>query len=212
MRDIPVIVCVKDLPLGKLLRAIADATHTWFASEKIGDDSKKTYSIYRRHKESARIDSYFEEKHKHLVDVASWQWDALVACGRSEENPGVSNDGWLLGKLLGQLPADAKANVLAGDQLAVGALQGGCGEALGELQRTLWGEVFQDDDANAHAPVVAQDLSNLMCELELKEDEVRDKAYIQCVVECLIDKGARGTEIGPEAPRELENKGLGLPP
>jgi hypothetical protein len=213
VRDIPIIVCVKDMPLGKLLRAIADATHTWFASEKIGDDPQKTYRIYRRHTESARIGSYYEEKRRHLLAVASWQWDALVACGRSERNPGVSECDWLLGKLLAQQRPGTRENVLAGDRLAVGALEVGGGKALSELQQALWRDKFRDDESGG--PVVAQDLSNLMLQLELREDVIRDMADIQCVVSRFTDSppyGSQGTAIAVRAPRELENKGLGLPP
>ena len=41
VRDIPVVVCVKDMPLGKVLRAIADATHNssiCFTAKLLRDD------------------------------------------------------------------------------------------------------------------------------------------------------------------------------
>lgn len=213
VRDIPVVICVKDMPLGKLLRAIADATHTWFASERIGDDPQKTYRIYRRHIENARIDSYYEEKRMHALAVASWQWDALVACGMSEKNQGIPRNMRLLGEILGQLGPGVKENVLAGEELVFGAKQAGCGKPLSELQGNLWGDVFQCEDNGG--PFIAQDLSNLMLTLELQEDDVRGRADITALLQAFNDSppyGARGTGIAVKAPRELEKKGLGLSP
>ena len=48
VRDIPVIVCVKDMPLGKLLRLIADSTHLVFTVKHLdSSDGKKKDPMYR---------------------------------------------------------------------------------------------------------------------------------------------------------------------
>lgn len=85
VRDIPLVVCVNDMPLGKLLRAIADATHTWFASEKVGDDFTKSYLIHRRYTEIQKIDDFFKTRHDALLEAIKWQWDAMRAYANSPE-------------------------------------------------------------------------------------------------------------------------------
>jgi hypothetical protein len=90
VRDIPVVVCVKDMPLGKLLRATADATHTRIALEKVGNDPIKHYRIYRRRKEEQAIENLISARHEAKLAQVQWQWDALVAYGKSgKEIPGV---------------------------------------------------------------------------------------------------------------------------
>lgn len=37
VRDLPIVVCANDVPLGKLLRSIADTTHLEFATSRVGD-------------------------------------------------------------------------------------------------------------------------------------------------------------------------------
>ena len=118
VRDIPVVVCVKDLPLGKLLKAIADATHTRFASEKIGDNPEKSYRIYRRSADQDSVDTFVREKHDHSLEDAAWQWDALAAYGKSNENPPADpslRDAWLMARMIAGLGPGSKDKLLKGD-------------------------------------------------------------------------------------------------
>ncbi len=124
VRDIPLVVCVKDMPLGKLLRAIADATHTWFASEKVGDDSSENYLIYRRHQEEQKIDDYFDKMHQALLEGVKWQWDALAAYGRMNEDAVPTSKYldadqrrriWLKARLISSLDPESDERMLTGE-------------------------------------------------------------------------------------------------
>ncbi|MEN6357518.1 MAG: hypothetical protein ABFD83_10610 [Armatimonadota bacterium] len=121
VRDIPLVVCVKDMPLGKLLRAIADSTHTWFASEKIGDNSTKTYRIYRRQQEEQKIDDFFKSRHESRLANAKWQWEALKAYGKSNEitwPDGMSHTAQDIKRaalLIATLGEDSEDRMLAGE-------------------------------------------------------------------------------------------------
>ncbi|MCE5324456.1 hypothetical protein LLG46_14240 [bacterium] len=120
VRDIPVVVCVKDLPLGKLLRAIADATHTRFTSEKIGDNPEKSYRIYRRSTDQEQLDVYVQKQHDYSLEDAAWQWDALTAYGKSNDNPPDDSslrDTWLIARMIAGLGSDSKDKLLDGDTL-----------------------------------------------------------------------------------------------
>ena len=141
VRDIPVVVCVKDMPLGKLLRAIADATHTWFASERIGDNPKKSYRIYRRYKEESAIDSFFERRHKARLAAVDWRWDAMVAYGNSEEivgAPGVPKTAWLAARLIASLGSDARNRLLAGETLEFRGSDPAYQSEIHEFYRFAW--------------------------------------------------------------------------
>lgn len=122
VRDIPVVVCVKDLPLGKLLRAIADATHTRFASEKIGDSLTKSYRIYRRSTDQDRLDTHVRKRHESSLEAAAWQWDALTAYGKSNANPPTDpslKETWVTARLIAGLGSDSKDKLLNGDTLTL---------------------------------------------------------------------------------------------
>lgn len=124
VRDIPVVICVKDLTLGKLLRAIADSTHTRFVSEKIGDNPKKSYRIYRRSADQDSIDAFIKKKHEHSMEDAAWQWDALTAYGKSNENPPDDpslKETWVMAKMIAGLGSDSKDKLLNGDTLTLKA-------------------------------------------------------------------------------------------
>lgn len=120
VRDIPLVVYVKDIPLGKLLRAITDATHTKFTSEKIGDDSIKSYRIYRRSKEKTEIDNFLRDKHEAELAEAKWVWNALAAYGNG--NPigdfygrRIPKETWLIGKLIAATGPDSEELLLNGN-------------------------------------------------------------------------------------------------
>lgn len=123
VRDIPLVVCVKDMPLGKLLRAIADATHTWFASEQIGKGKAKSYRIYRRYQEEQKIDNFFKSRHDARLEGIKWQWNALATYAKSPEITDWPD--WMMktrtsnlrltSKLIASLGSDAMDKMLEGE-------------------------------------------------------------------------------------------------
>lgn len=135
VRDIPLVVCVKDLPLGKLLRAVADATHTRVALERVGSDSAKHYRIYRRQREEQAIANLISARHAIKLAQVEWQWDAMTAYGKSgKEIPGVAKSLLPLGRLIAAFGPDAKAKMLDGEMFCARGSDPASAAAIGELQ------------------------------------------------------------------------------
>lgn len=139
VRDIPVVVCVKDMPLGKLLRAIADATHTRVASEKVGDNPVRHYRVYRRQREEQAIANLLSDRHAVKLAQVRWQWDAMVAYGKSgKEIPGVGKDVMSLAKLIATLGSDAKEKMLSGEAFSFRGSDPARSSTIAGFQQTLW--------------------------------------------------------------------------
>jgi hypothetical protein len=73
-RDIPIVVRVKDIPLGRLLYAIADATHLHLARFQKGDD-KPYYRMYRTTRRQNEIDGNPDARREAAVAIGEWDWD-----------------------------------------------------------------------------------------------------------------------------------------
>jgi hypothetical protein len=81
VRDIPVVVSVKDLPLGKLLRALADCTHMLLSAETIANESDpkaRSYRIWQDVTHRKELESV--EKGKEAADLAfcAFSWDTAA--------------------------------------------------------------------------------------------------------------------------------------
>ena len=74
-RDMPVLVCARDIPLGKLLQGIADATHLLLSESRL--DGKPTYRIWRDLKREKEISDFEESRLAAARAAASNDWDAL---------------------------------------------------------------------------------------------------------------------------------------
>lgn len=141
VRDIPLIVYTKDMPLGKLLRGIADATHTQFAAEKVRSDGKDklTYRIFRDAKTAADIIEKVNAKRAGKITEAEWGWDALVAFAKSGiDDPSAPRDAVLFGKVLASLEPEAKKKVFSGEYLILTADNVAQTEQLRELYSLGW--------------------------------------------------------------------------
>ena len=77
IRDIPVEVCANEMPLGKLLRAIADATHLALISSKVEDE--RVYRISRTRALADELAEYEEQNRQHGYAMAVWEWDCAAA-------------------------------------------------------------------------------------------------------------------------------------
>lgn len=139
VRDIPVVVYVKNMPLGKLLRAVADATHTRVASERVGDNPVRHYRIYRRLREQQAIENLITEKHEKKLAQAQWQWDAAVAYGKSgREIPDVDKLLSPVAKLIASLGPNARDEMLDGETFSFRGSDPACRGAIAELQQAVW--------------------------------------------------------------------------
>lgn len=141
IKDIPLVVYVKDMPLGRLLTAIADATHTHLGSEVIGkNDPKKSYRIYRRFVDEAKIDNYFDNRHKTRLAQVKWQWDAMAAYGKSKEIPGIPKATWPLAKVIASLDQGSWDKIENGYTLRIPERDAQTRDALDDLYRLAWNE------------------------------------------------------------------------
>lgn len=89
VRDIPMVVCVKDIPLGKLLRLIAGTAHVSLTAERVKGDSRQdaTYRFYRKPPDQAAIKKSLDAVADANRKLARWAWDTLVAyAGMPETN------------------------------------------------------------------------------------------------------------------------------
>ena len=80
-RDLPVTVIVKDITLGKLLQALADATHCVVHHERSDPDRPLTYRIVRDEQLLADVEAFSRRDKELKMAHASWTWDALARLG-----------------------------------------------------------------------------------------------------------------------------------
>lgn len=75
VRDIPVFIIAKDMPLNTLLHAIADSTHLLFSVKQA--NGKTFYRIWRDTKRRQELFGYEEKRKEVLRQAFVWDWDAL---------------------------------------------------------------------------------------------------------------------------------------
>ena len=128
VRDIPVTICVKDMPLGKLLNSIAKATHLTISSEMV--DGARVYRIRRDLKSQKEFDEYFERKRDVSSKLSDWSWDTLIRAkdipestinevAKTPQKKLDCKSAQVLGKLLAELGPTAKKKVLSGDVITL---------------------------------------------------------------------------------------------
>lgn len=159
VRDIPVVVCVKDMPLGKLLKAIADATHTRLTGEKTEKDSQLIYRIYRRTPDQDAIDSYSNGLDDSLLAQGKWEWDAMVAYGKSAEIKEIPHDTWLIARLICPLGSGGWDRLANGETLHFTVRDSGAASVFEGLYRYCWDQFNKNDSANTYSPT-NQDIEN----------------------------------------------------
>ena len=116
VRDIPLDVCVRDLPLGTLLRAVTDSTHCIFGSDRLGDSTQKSYRIFRRTKEENEIKTLLDQSYAARMSTINWAWDAATAYGKMPAQTGVPTELWIACKLIAGLGPDSKQRMLTGER------------------------------------------------------------------------------------------------
>lgn len=171
VRDVPVVICVKDMPLGKLLKTITDTTHTRLTADKIGDDPKLSYRIYRSIREETEIDSYFQRAKDADLEQIKWRWDAMVAYGKSDnELPGISKETKLLAKLIASLGPDAKSKMLNYETLQISGSNPATQKITDELYMLHLKELQSrvNTDAEVYVPT-REDKDNVSFRIKLQE-------------------------------------------
>ena len=131
VRDVPVLVCSRDLPLGVLLRGLADTTHLLLSRNTV--DKVISYRIWRDLKREKELAAFEESRQAALLAAISHDWDSLsllkdVPESALEERNAQSNanpdEGRLWGaesravsKAVAELGLEAKDRVLAGEPI-----------------------------------------------------------------------------------------------
>lgn len=132
VRDIPLIVCVKDMPLGKLLKTIADTAHATFAIDKSSSaiDGKPIYRLCRTQQQQDEITKALDARTEANRKLALWAWDTLVAYAKM---PDASSDIKAAKTSIEQGKASGMGIVLAGAPVVDGTSTRKLAKALAAL-------------------------------------------------------------------------------
>jgi hypothetical protein len=139
VRDIPVIVCVKDMPLGNLLRLIVDSTHLAYSVTHT-DDGKIICRIFRDKKCQDDLDAEWRAQ----WDIVSWDWNALVALGKHPDLDKLDVGGQFasqnkaLAKLVATLPPDTLNRLYNGEEIYLTTKSAPNASAIIGLYKTIW--------------------------------------------------------------------------
>ena len=132
VRDLPIVVCAKDIPLGKLLRAIADSAHLDLTAETIETDKGKPERVYRvwfSAKSQVELDNYRAEEREAGLAKQSRAWDTCVTYADTPDaRPDSQKDlppeaeslfqtSKAVAGILKDLGPEAKAKVMAGERI-----------------------------------------------------------------------------------------------
>jgi hypothetical protein len=126
VRDMPLLVCARDIPLGKLLRGIADATHLLLSESPV--DSVSTYRIWRDAKREKEISDFEESRKAAARAAASHDWDTLskVKDIPRDQFKGTQFGGLVhqnvypMSDLISRLGSDARERVMDGEKMVFG--------------------------------------------------------------------------------------------
>ncbi len=189
VRDIPVVVCVTDMPLGKVLHAVTEATHTWVVTYRTGNDnSAKGYRVCRRQKEEAEIDSLLQSRHDAKMARVNWQWDAMMAYGKSPEltkfNDHYAIFGkllWPVAKLMATLGPDARDRMLSGEAFRFYGADAATKEVMNDLYQIAWHDMLEGmrEEGKTAPPPTAQDAEGSELTIKLMDTGDSGETEIQ---------------------------------
>jgi len=148
VRDLPVFVAVKDIRLDKLLKALAECTHTALSRERVGDSI--SYRIIQNTKIQAEVDAYFAaseaawaERQRQdwdtvggMKDIANVKADPADRCGSLLVSTGIAGN---VASVISALGANTRDKVLSGDVVWLGNdnVPETCREALRGVMRGI---------------------------------------------------------------------------
>lgn len=126
VRDLPVLVCSRDLPLSVLLQSIADANHLLLTPTR--KQGKWAYQIWRDPKREVEMAASDEARREAALAAATWDWDALcrVKDIPYDALPAKQRDSEryirtkALSNIVSQLGIQARDKVLSGDMILLG--------------------------------------------------------------------------------------------
>lgn len=126
VRDIPIVVCAKEIPVGKLLKAVTNATHTFMSSYV--SNGTTTYRIWRDKKRAKAISDYEEARNAAGIAAGKFDWDVWtqlkdmqglesddkpLAFSNSLRDPAVK----AISSIMSELGPEARDKVLGGETI-----------------------------------------------------------------------------------------------
>lgn len=149
VRDIPLTISVRDLPLGQLLQAIADCAHVTLGSQKT--DTGRAYRFSRTSKQQQELDRWLSDRRDWGVNAFKSDWDRAVEFAKLTDNGFASEPkddrtksqleyARTFAKFLGALGTGARDRTAAGESIALSqtAATGAVRPALDSLIAETW--------------------------------------------------------------------------
>ncbi len=149
VRDLPVIVCARDISLTTLLRSIADSTHLAFTSATVG--GIKRYYIWRTPKREQQLSDYFKAKEETASAKANLDWDSWLKLNNTHDSDLPSKNKDSVGarelatarsfaKVMAALPAGTKEKVFSETPVTfrLKKTSGALSDALKDFLRNVW--------------------------------------------------------------------------
>jgi len=137
VRDLPIDVYAKDVPLDKLLGWIAQASHLTLSSGEISQSSGANVQTYAIRRDRQGENELQADEARSLAE-ASWCWDVFAKLGQEPTRGADATDQdatsrQLASKIIASLPPDAKEQVFAGEAFVMDAESSGQSQLIREL-------------------------------------------------------------------------------
>lgn len=131
VRDIPVVVCAKDVPLDKLLRAIADSAHLLLSKNEIAG-KMMGYRIWRDATRRKELDAYYAAVDAATQSEARRDWDVLSLLKDAPDSGFKDAERYsvirtqvrALAGIISALGPEARERVLSGEEIRIGPNSG----------------------------------------------------------------------------------------
>lgn len=182
VRDLPIVVSARDVPLGKLLHAIAASTHLLLSSTRV--EGSRSYRIWRDASREKALRNYFIKRREAYLAKANWEWDAWTAFGKTPDSKLNAEPDKFRGqtgydytavrefsKIVAKLGSDAKTKVFSGQKLVLSAKDASAPYA--ESVKVMYRRAREAEQENLRQ-IAAQRPNMVLEELELTEDDLRN--------------------------------------
>jgi len=195
VRDLPVFVCVKDMPLGDLLDHISGVTHLLLTSTMVGD--KPQYRMWLDAARRKQIEDYLAKKKDNVLAEKKWEWDAWIRCGsipqdelnksierHMDETGGTAypdertiDSAARIPGIMADLPAEVKDAVFAGDVVKINAKDASWSlrEKITGFYRSQWEHQQQELERYA---LEDSEYAKHYRKIELKESDMESASLI----------------------------------
>lgn len=174
VRDIPLVVRVKDLSLGKVLRAVADAAHVQFVAHRVEERGNVTwtYRLSRDARQETELNAFATKEHDSLFEKCKWNWDAMKQYAAQPEADGVDNRIHLMAQLIASLSPDINDQMAAGNVLRFK----GSDQGVGRMIRQLYPLCQKHHEGDP--PPTAEEMDDCELKMKLRDSTMGDESDI----------------------------------